>query len=87
MSSCQSIGRVTGKCNADNTDCDCSSDKVSPRQYALCVDDGMCSLYCQRKGFARGDCGGSINWDCECVSNQGNREGTITHTTRDLELN
>ena len=72
--SCHGIGRVTGKCNADFTDCECSSELVSAKQYGLCLDDGVCSLYCQRKGYARGDCSGEQNWDCMCITNKGNRE-------------
>lgn len=32
MSSCHSIGRVSGACSADKTDCVCSSDTVTPTQ-------------------------------------------------------
>ncbi|TRY75776.1 hypothetical protein TCAL_07021 [Tigriopus californicus] len=71
--SCHSIGRVTGQCNADNTDCACADETVSAKQYALCLDDGVCSLYCQREGKARGHCHGPTGWDCRCYSNKEDR--------------
>ncbi|QQP38233.1 Uncharacterized protein FKW44_018748, partial [Caligus rogercresseyi] len=70
-STCQTVGRLSGTCNADNTDCDCADDFVSPRQWALCVEDAICRLDCQRKGYARGVCEGPSGWDCNCVSSKG----------------
>merc|ERR1712038_1706377 len=75
---CRAIGRVDGTCNADNTDCTCNKKMVTPMQYALCVDDGVCAMDCQRKGQASGICRKSGGWDCECETNKGetNREGS-----------
>jgi hypothetical protein len=77
VGTCHSIGRVTGKCNADRTDCDCSDDVVSAKQYALCLDNGICTTYCQNGGFARGACAGATGWDCTCVSNKNGTEGNL----------
>lgn len=65
---CHAIGRKSGICNADFTDCDCSDDLVTPKEYGLCSVDTICSLYCQRKGFGRGDCRGKEGWNCLCLS-------------------
>ena len=43
---------------------------MSAKQYALCVDSGVCSLYCQKKSYARGECKGPNGWDCRCYSNK-----------------
>lgn len=67
---CHAIGRVTGECNPSRTDCTCSEQTVSPRQWATCLDTGICSIYCVRKGFARGKCAGPTGWDCNCVTNK-----------------
>ncbi|XP_059099507.1 uncharacterized protein LOC131893483 [Tigriopus californicus] len=69
-SSCHAIGRLDGTCNEDFSDCACNSEFVSPRQYSLCLDDGVCSLVCQRDGKARGACEGPYGWDCRCYSNK-----------------
>jgi hypothetical protein len=63
---CRAIGRVDGTCNADNTDCTCNKKWVTPAQYVLCAEDGVCALDCQRKGKATGSCQKSGGWDCEC---------------------
>jgi len=69
---CQAIGRYNGVCNADKTDCDCSEDWVTPKQYGLCANDMICRLDCQANGKATGDCvdkGSDITgWDCKCSS-------------------
>merc|ERR1711934_232610 len=66
--SCYGIGKINGTCNADNTDCTCHEESVSPRQYALCIEDGFCRYFCQQKGYATGDCQGTTGWDCQCMS-------------------
>ena len=68
---CKAIGRYNGVCNADNTDCDCSDDWVTPKQYGLCASKTICRLDCQAHGKATGNCvnGG---WDCECESRKVN---------------
>ena len=49
--------------------------KVSATQYALCLDGGLCSAYCQTKERkAAGVCAGPTNWDCYCEDADGNRE-------------
>jgi len=68
---CKAIGRLNGTCNADNTDCDCADDWVTPKQYGLCASKTICRLDCQANGKATGTCvnGG---WDCECESRKVN---------------
>jgi len=68
-STCQTIGRVNGVCNEDNSDCDCSDETVSPQQWALCVEDLICRSDCQRKGYSTGKCSGKDGWDCMCHKN------------------
>ena len=68
-SACHAIGRNSGVCNSDFTDCDCSDDLVTPKQYGLCSVDTICNIRCMKNGFARGDCEGDQGWDCRCVSN------------------
>jgi len=65
---CSAIGRKNGVCNADNTDCDCSDDWVTPKQYGLCASETICRLDCQANGKATGKCVKSGGWDCECES-------------------
>jgi len=65
---CHSIGRVSGVCNEDFTDCDCSDEYVSAKQYGLCAVDSICKYDCQRRGYARGECVGKEEWECECIS-------------------
>lgn len=66
--SCYGIGKINGTCNAEKTDCTCHEESVSPRQYALCIEDGFCRYFCQQKGYATGDCQGTTGWDCQCMS-------------------
>jgi len=66
---CSAIGRKSGVCNDDNTDCDCSDDWVTPKQYGLCASETICRLDCQANGKASGKCVKSGGWDCECESN------------------
>ena len=76
-SSCHAIGRVTGECSEDYSDCACSDETVSPKEYALCVEDGICSVYCQKKDFATGDCRGENGWDCQCIELDGKKESKL----------
>jgi len=66
--SCYGIGKINGTCNADKTDCTCHEESVTPKQYALCIEDGFCRYFCQQKGYATGDCQGKTGWDCQCMS-------------------
>ena len=51
---CHSIGRVSGVCNEDFTDCDCSDEYVSAKQYGLCAVDSICKYDCQRRKYNYG---------------------------------
>ena len=68
VGSCHAIGRVTGECNEAMTDCTCSKEKVTAKQYATCLDTSICSVYCQHKKYQSGKCVGPTGWDCKCVS-------------------
>ena len=46
-------------------DCECSDEKVTPEEFALCVTETTCRLDCQRRSFGSGRCNG---WSCECLS-------------------
>ncbi len=72
---CYGIGRYNGSCNAEMTDCSCDDETVSPKQYALCIKEGVCKVFCQSKGYATGQCKG---WDCECESRA--NDGTLGNT-------
>merc|ERR1712014_77746 len=48
---CRAIGKKSGVCNADFTDCDCSDEFVTPKQYGLCSMDTICNLRCMNKGL------------------------------------
>ena len=50
---CHSIGRISGVCNEDFTDCDCSDEYVSAKQYGLCAVDSICKYDCQRRKYIR----------------------------------
>ena len=65
-SACRAIGKVDGVCNSDKTDCTCSNQWVSPKQYSLCASETICVLDCQANGKATGSCRKSGGWDCEC---------------------
>ena len=74
---CKAIGRYNGTCNADNTDCDCSDEWVTPKQYGLCASKTICRLDCQANKKATGNCvnaldGTANGWDCECESRKVN---------------
>jgi len=64
---CHAIGRKTGECRRvnGNLDCQCSEEKLTPKQFALCGAESTCRLDCQRRGKATGECRG---WDCRCQS-------------------
>ena len=47
--------------------CECSDERISPEEFALCASESTCSADCQRRGKATGQCNG---WQCECLSNQ-----------------
>ena len=46
-------------------DCQCSDEKLTPKQFALCAAESTCRLDCQAKGKATGECRG---WNCKCQS-------------------
>ena len=73
--SCHAVGSVTGYCNEDFSDCTCSEEKVSAKQYAVCLKEGICSLCCQKQGFNKGECRGPTGWDCKCVRLEEGEEG------------
>lgn len=60
------------------------SPKVDAKQYALCVDEGVCSLYCQRRGYASGGCQGRTGWDCNCITKMGSELGWVIVFINDL---
>ncbi|CAB4062317.1 unnamed protein product [Lepeophtheirus salmonis] len=84
-STCQAVGRRNGVCNSDNTDCDCDDEFVSPRQWALCVEDAICRVDCQRKGYARGKCEGEFGWDCNCITSKGSAVDNTKEEATDVE--
>ena len=47
--------------------CECSEEKLSPSQFALCAAESTCRLDCQANGKATGECDG---WNCKCQSNK-----------------
>ncbi len=59
---------MTGECNDDFSDCECSAEMVTPKQYAMCLDEGVCSVGCQKDGFSKGECQGMTGWDCKCIN-------------------
>jgi hypothetical protein len=58
----------SGKCNSDFTDCDCSDEKVSLKEYTLCAEETICRLDCQRQGMSTGVCKGKEEWECTCIT-------------------
>ena len=74
---CHSVGRVDGVCNEDNTDCDCTDDKVSFEQFRKCASASVCRVYCQSKGSRHGECTGETGWDCQCTGKK-EQEDTTT---------
>merc|ERR1712130_256506 len=64
---CESLGRQGGTCEDGNTECVCSDQFISPKEFALCAADSTCRLDCQRQGKATGQCFG---WSCKCQSNR-----------------
>jgi len=64
---CNAIGRKTGKCVGGAEGCECSDERISPEEFALCASESTCGADCQRRGKASGQCNG---WQCECLSNQ-----------------
>merc|ERR1711934_968389 len=63
---CNAIGRRTGACETGKG-CECSEEKLSPSQFALCAAESTCRLDCQANGKATGECDG---WNCKCQSNK-----------------
>jgi len=78
---CHSIGRVDGVCNADNTDCDCTDEQVSFRQFRLCASESVCRVYCQNKGSVSGECVGETGWDCTCSSASSEGDSSVVEET------
>ena len=62
------VFNFSGKCNSDFTDCDCSDDQVSLKQYTLCAEETICRLDCQRQGLSTGVCKGKEEWECTCIT-------------------
>ena len=80
---CHSVGSVDGVCNADNTDCDCTDEKVSFEQFRKCASASVCRVYCQSKGSRHGECTGETGWDCVCTGKK-TAEETTTDKTADV---
>merc|ERR1712029_1040871 len=62
---CHAIGRRDGICYNDYRGCECSTDRLTPSEFALCGAESTCRLDCQRRGKGSGRCNG---WSCECFS-------------------
>merc|ERR1712170_110690 len=64
---CNAVGYRSGEC-VYGKGCECSSDRLSPREFALCAAESTCRIHCQgifnQKAF--GECRG---WNCVCLSN------------------
>ena len=73
----------SGKCNSDFTDCDCSDEQVSLKQYTLCAEETICRLDCQRQGMSTGVCKGKEEWDCTCIT-KNEVEGTLGSSINDV---
>lgn len=63
---CRAIGKMSGSCSSDNSDCDCSDEWATLTQYKLCASETICRLDCQASGKATGKCVNGGGWDCEC---------------------
>ena len=51
QATCNALGRVTGTCAKDGaTNCECSDEYISPKEFALCAAESTCRLDCQRQG-------------------------------------
>jgi len=82
---CHSIGRVDGVCNEDNTDCDCTDEQVSFRQFRLCASESVCRIYCQSKQHVTGECSGNTGWDCTCSGDSADNSPIEETTPADNE--
>merc|ERR1711988_1306196 len=65
---CHAIGRRDGKCQYGEG-CECSEERISPAEFALCAAESTCRADCQRRGKASGRCDG---WSCQCLSEDPN---------------
>merc|ERR1712018_458815 len=69
---CNAIGRKNGVCEETENgkeDCECSDERISPSEFALCAAESTCRADCQRRGKASGRCDG---WSCQCLSEDPN---------------
>lgn len=80
---CHAVGRVDGVCNEDNTDCDCTDDTVSLKDFSKCASESVCRVYCQSKGKTTGQCTGETGWDCTCEGDIG--DTSVDATTKFAE--
>lgn len=62
----------SGTCNADDSRCLCSEDRISAFEYGMCSSLGVCNVYCQSKTYVRGECSGFGGWTCHCVGKDAN---------------
>eukprot|EP00094_Tigriopus_californicus_P007296 TCALIF_07023-PA protein Name:"Protein of unknown function" AED:0.00 eAED:0.00 QI:863/1/1/1/1/1/4/147/255 len=57
----------SGTCNADDSRCLCSEDRITAFEYGMCSSLGVCNAYCQGKAYVRGECSGFGGWTCQCI--------------------
>jgi hypothetical protein len=67
QSTCHAIARRDGSC-VHGQGCECSDERISPSEFALCAVESTCRTHCQGQGQATGRCTG---WRCECQTTQG----------------
>jgi len=66
---CQFKGLQTGDCNYESKECACTEDDKLALSDLKCINDEVCSFYCQfKEKKATGSCGGKNDWDCICES-------------------
>merc|ERR1719412_713675 len=53
QTTCHAIGRRDGQCEYGEG-CECSEERISPSEFALCAAESTCRSDCQRKGKAFG---------------------------------
>lgn len=63
---CNAIGRQGGRCRGLN--CECSNERLSPADFALCAAESTCRMSCQAQGQGSGRCNG---WSCVCEASKG----------------
>ena len=80
---CQAIGRKTGSCEYGQG-CECSDERLSPSEFALCAAESTCRLHCQATvGKGTGQCNG---WKCECQSKLPEIPEVTTKQSEDVDI-